>query len=903
MTHERNAHIPAAGGEPGLARPGAEAQLPPHNLPAPLAPLIGREAEVQTICGWLRDPTCRLLTITGIGGVGKSHLALVAALHALADPTVRLRFPDGCFFVPLAGLDQPAQLAGALAAVLRFDFDPTRGAATQLLDFVRQRRLLLLLDSVDSFAAEPALLVELLEAAPGAMILATSRQRLNVAGEHLVVLEGLSSPERDKAGVHSPAFELFARTAQAVQPGFSPDAEWSHIADICWQLQGLPLGIQLAASAVRTYACQQIAAGLRTNLDFLSTNMPNVAERHRTLRAAFEYSWALLAGPEQRLLQQLITLADGFSASAAAELTGATPALLATLCDKSLLTRTPPEPGTPDADARFQIHSVIRQFAAEKLMAHPALAQTLHKQHGHYYTQLAAIHGQALRTARATEALARLRLDWDNIRLAWRWAATEPALDELEQSLPGVVAFYLLGGPLEELQTMLERAFEHIQPLAGQHNHPHQRHAQRVASRLRSAMAEAANEQGNYHAAAQFAQEAIQLGQASRHAESEARGYLQWGRAHFFRGEYDEAGRRLSTALATALAAQATPLVAASHFSLAANRLYRSDYANGQSHYEEALRLYQELGDQSNVYKLRYNMALMCFYRGEYLTASAIFRECLEYYRGLNDRRSMGRLLNNLGAVHTQLGDYAQAQLYYEEALAVKRAIGDRPHESLILANLGLLATHLHNNEAAAAYCRQALEIGQALGERAVIAYAQTCLGHALAGLGWLAEAADLFADSLALRQALGQADQTLEPLAGLAAVHLAQEQPQQAQRYVEAILPHLPRLTAAGIVEPFRIFWVCYQVLAANRDLRATEVLTVAYTRLQERAALIGHEPLRRLYLEQVAFHRAIVNAYTQMPAERRDEETRHWRQRIDQHENLIQDIENLLKTDDKTE
>jgi predicted ATPase len=900
MAHERNAPTPAESGEAADHFPAG--QLPPHNVPVPLTPLIGRIAEVQQVIGWLRDPACRLLTIIGVGGAGKSHLAQAAALRALNDPAIQQRFPDGLYFVPLACLADPNQLAGAVAAALRFDFDSPRDPTTQLLDHLRQRRLMLLFDTVELIASDPTFLVELLEVAPGLMIVATSRQRLNVTGEQLMAISGLPYPEAAEREADYPALELFVRTAQAVQPDFAPAAEWPQVIEICRQLQGLPLGIQLAASALRTYTCHQIATGLRTNLDFLTATMPNVAERHRTLRAVFDYSWALLSGPEQRLLQQLAIFADGFTATAAAETAGTTPAQLASLCDQSVLARAPGLPGLPDVEPRFQIHSIIRQYAGEKLAEHPALEQTLRKQHCAFYTRLVSTHGQALRSAEVMSALALLRREWDNIRLAWQWAATAPALAELEQSLPGIVTFYRLGGPLAELQALLTTALQQVQSQVGQPG-AQQRQAQQVAALLLAALAETANEQGDYENATAHAAEATRLAQASRHVEGEAQGYLQWGRAHFFRGQYDEAQRRLSTALATALTLQADYLVAAIHFSLAANRLYRGDYTTGQHHYDESLRLYQELGDQTNIYKLRYNMALMHFYTGDYLRARAIFDECADHYRAIDDRRSLGRLLNNLGAVYTQLGDYAQARAFYDEALAVKRSIGDRPHESLILANQGLLATLQHDFDTAVTRCRRALEIGQELGERAVIAYAQTCLGHALVGIGWLAEAADLFTDALALRQALGQPDQALEPLAGLAALFLTQEQPQQAQGYVETILPHLHRLAAAGIVEPFRIYWVCYQVLTANRDLRATEVLTAAHRLLQARASLISHEPLRRLYLEQVDVHQAIVAAYAQLPDERHPEEARHWRQRIEQHANLIQDLENLLKNDDQTE
>jgi tetratricopeptide (TPR) repeat protein len=234
--------------------------------------------------------------------------------------------------------------------------------------------------------------------------------------------------------------------------------------------------------------------------------------------------------------------------------------------------------------------------------------------------------------------------------------------------------------------------------------------------------------------------------------------------------------------------------------------------------------------------------------------------------------------------------------------LAVKRTLGDRPYESLILANLGLLATHRQQYQTAVNYCREALQISQALGERAMTAYAQNCLGEALIGLGWLPEAADVLGEAIQIRQALGQADQTLEPVAGLAAVYLASGQNGQAQGYVEQILPHLKLITAAAIVDPFRIFWICYEVLTANQDLRASEVLAEAHAALQTRAARIGDAAMRQRYLEGVAVNRQILAAYAQVAPQGGAAGANQWRQRVEQHTDLVQDLERLLHVDDES-
>ena len=887
------------------ARSAISAAPPPNNLPAPLTTMVGRQAESQHIYDRLLNPSCRLLTIVGPGGAGKTRLALEVGFRILNSHAAALQFPDGLIWTSLADVERIEQAPGALAKALGFQFSPDTDATLQLVSSLRNRKLLLLVDNLEHLVAGSALWLTILQAAPGVKILATSRERLHLDGEWLVELEGLPTP----ASVHEtgfsryPAIELFVRTAQATAPAFAPAAEWPTIIEICHQLQGLPLAIQMAASAVRTYSCRQIANALREQLDFLSATALNTPERHRTLRAVFEHSWVLLTPAEQQLLQQLSIFANGFTVTAAAELAGATPTSLGALADKSLIHRSQAqqfaeqtEGESSSLEPRYRLHPLIRHFAAEKLADHPSHQQRLGERHSHHFCQLLAEQGKRLSTAHAARAIHQLRAEHENIRAGWQWAANNQQLDLLSQATPGLTAYYLSQGPVAELQQALQHAVAGVRPLAAKMGDALQAKAMAVLGLLLSRLAEAYNEQGAYAEAAQAAQEAIQLAQSGRHADVEGMSFLQWGRALFFRGQYEEAQKKLSAALTIALSVRNTALAAAGHTSLGANRLYRGDYVAGSDHFEEALRIYQTLGDEGNILKMRYNMALLLFYSGDFLSARAVFADCLEQYHQRNDQRAAGLLLNNLGAVHTQLGDYEQARRHYEEALANKRALGDRPSESLILANLGLLACYRLDYEAAAAYCRDALQISQTLEERAIMAFAQTCLGHALVGLGWLAEAAEVFGEAVALRKELGQRDPMLEPLAGLAGVFLAMEQPAQAQTYVEQILPHMQNITAAGIIEPFRIYWTCYRVLEANRDLRATEVLTVAQAALLARAAKITDDTLRRHYLEQIATHRAIMAAHAQLPIERRTESSNRWRQRVEEHADLVEDLEKLL-------
>jgi tetratricopeptide (TPR) repeat protein len=226
--------------------------------------------------------------------------------------------------------------------------------------------------------------------------------------------------------------------------------------------------------------------------------------------------------------------------------------------------------------------------------------------------------------------------------------------------------------------------------------------------------------------------------------------------------------------------------------------------------------------------------------------------------------------LGNLGTVSDRLGNYAEAKAYLEQSLRIYREIGHRQGKGETLSYLGLLSHHMGNDEAAREYSQRALLIAQDLGDRLVQGNALTNLGHALVSLGHLAEAATAYRQALALRRELGQYNLATEALTGLARVSLAQGDLHQAQAQVEEILEHLENHTLAGIVEPFRVYLTCYRVLRANHDPRAPDILHTAHRLLQERAAKISDEELRRSFLENVTAHREIMREFEKQSEEK---------------------------------
>ncbi len=414
-----------------------------HNLPPQPTPFVGREAELAEIARLLDDPDCRLVTILGPGGIGKTRLALQAAM-ARTDA-----FMEGVFFVPLAGIGAADFLASAIAAALQCPLAGPQDPQAQLLDYLRGKEMLLVLDSFEHQLEGVALLVEILQNAPEVKLLVTSRQRLNLRWEWCFEIAGLEFPRGEMTdGIEEyNAVRLFQQTARQSHRRFAlTEGDRPAVARICRLVEGMPLGIELAAAWVGTHSCAEIVHEIERGLGFLATPLRDVPERHRSVRSAFERSWQLLTPSEQQMFMRL-SVFYGFSPQAAGEVTGASPAILKSLADKSLLRRAP--------SGRYEMHELLRQYAAEKLAAAPAAHDETHDRHCTYYAALLQGQEAALAGAGAMEAVAAIRAEIANVHAAWRWAATQGRLAEIERSINGLSRFYLLVGPFQEAATLL----------------------------------------------------------------------------------------------------------------------------------------------------------------------------------------------------------------------------------------------------------------------------------------------------------------------------------------------------------------------------------------------------------------------------------------------------------------
>ena len=408
---------------------------PKHNLPAQTTPFVGREAELVELAKLLNDTKIRLITILASGGMGKTRLALEAAEQSLTPPqplpeASRRGFENGVYFVELAPLSDPANIVSAIAEATGYQFQSDgREPKQQILDFLAHKNLLLVLDNFEHLLEGAPLVTDILKAAPQVKVLATSRQRLNQSGETLFNLEGMDFPawETPADALEYAAVKLFMQSAKRAKPDFdiTPD-NMDAIARICKLVQGMPLGIVLAAAWLSMLSPDEIAVEIVKGIDFLESELSDLPERHQSIRAVFDYSWNLLTDDEKQVFMKLSVFRGGFTREAVEAVTGANLRLLMSLMSKSLIRR--------DADSgRYEIHELLRQYASEQLSNQRQLA-LVRDIHSRYFLAEMLRLKNDLRAINQMNSIREARIEFENITFAWEWAIEQGWFEELSNS-------------------------------------------------------------------------------------------------------------------------------------------------------------------------------------------------------------------------------------------------------------------------------------------------------------------------------------------------------------------------------------------------------------------------------------------------------------------------------------
>jgi predicted ATPase len=416
-----------------------------HNLPKPTTAFVGREREIEEVCRLLEGRENRMVTILAQGGMGKTRLALEVAQCQIES------YEHGVYFVALAPLHDSEQVVPAIAEALGFGFQSDgREAKAQVIDYLSKKQLLLVLDNYEHVIDAANLTSEILLAATGVKILVSSRQRLNQSGETVFPLRGMDFPLSESAynADDYAAVKLFLQAARRVLPDMElmPE-EYGIIARICKLVEGLPLGIVLAASWVSMLSLEEIASEIEKSIDFLENELKDLPERHHSIRAVLDYSWNLLNEPEQEAFMKLALFRGGFTRDAAEAVAGANLRSLMALLNKSLLRR--------DAmTGRYEMHSLLRQYA-EAALKRNGLLETIAKAHRDYYLKMLMDLWQDYSLV-SPESVEKIAADDDNIHRAIYLAVEAGEMDALGDVVAALSQYYDLRGQHQEGARLLE---------------------------------------------------------------------------------------------------------------------------------------------------------------------------------------------------------------------------------------------------------------------------------------------------------------------------------------------------------------------------------------------------------------------------------------------------------------
>jgi predicted ATPase/DNA-binding SARP family transcriptional activator/DNA-binding CsgD family transcriptional regulator len=636
-----------------------------HNLPTPRTSFVGRERELIEVKRALA--MTRLLTLTGAGGSGKTRLALKVAGDLVGV------YPDGLWLVELAALLEPGLLPQEVAKALGVRELPGRPLTDTLVDALRDKEVLVVMDNCEHLVDTCACLVDaLLASCPRLRVLATSREPLGVEGEALWRVPSLSVPDTDRlpaAGelTRYDAARLFLDRVRLRLPDFDLTPENAHaVAEVCGRLEGIPLAIELATARVGALAVKEVAARLEDSLGFLSAGLRTAAPRQRTMRATLEWSHRLLSEPERVLFGRLSVFAGGWTLEAAegvgSDGIGKTDILhlLSRLVDKSLVVAET----TGDGRGRYRMLEPVRQYAREKLEESGESDAVRHR-HTAFFLSLAEEAEPELRRPQQEEWLKRLEREHDNVRSALSWAL-ERGEAELGLRLVGALGeFWYTRGHLDEGQRWLQAALANNGSL--------------LVPRRVKALAWAgyiAWEQGDYEWSTALGEESLVLSRNLGDQSGVAAALHGLGTVALHRNECEKASAALEEALALRLALGDTMGVGRVLQALGLVAVAHHDYRQAIALHEEGLPLAREMGDKLGLVLLLGQGALAYLGLGDYQQARVLCAEGLELSRQLRHRHTLVYILHIAAVLTISQGDPLRSARLWEAAEALRRAIG-----------------------------------------------------------------------------------------------------------------------------------------------------------------------------------------------------------------------------------
>ncbi|MBX2999500.1 MAG: tetratricopeptide repeat protein [Caldilineaceae bacterium] len=843
-----------------LHRIESDLLITPHNLPRQTTPFFGRESEIGMIRSRLLRPEFPIISLVGPGGVGKTRLAVAVAAESMKD------FPDGVWFAPLEQTQltddqQPEkaqeQIALAIGRTIRLPFHDNASPTEQLCSHLQNKRVLLILDSFEHLIPQGGVnfVLTLLPSLSQATLLITSQQRLGLQAESTIWLQGLPVPPPAKNDLTASAamyssVQLFSERAERVSPRFALTGENAEdVADICRSVDGLPLGVELAAALAEERSPGQIAWAIRQTIDALTTRMPDVAPRHRALRGVFDYSWRLLPPPLARIFARCAVIPGSFASADAAVVAQAAPGELEALVERSLL--------RADSAGLYTVHPQLRRFAEAKLYEAGEWEETRTRFLHHYLGKVEQPSGLYWYGI-PDHALSQLAQEWPNIRAAWLGAVEAGHLDLLDRTIRGLgflqerLNFYLEGVALmEETQRQLETL-----EITDQQKVP-----DLLWSRVYGWRGFFLTRTGRHAQAIPLAEEATRRAEQAGDSLEVAGSLGVKAIALRLMGRHREAYAISQEALAISRKAALLMNEILAQIDMGQICWQMGNLSEAQTRLEEATQLTRQAGMRLLEGSAQIALATVYTQQGRYYRAKGILEPMVNLARLLGYVGFEGECRLRLMSLHLHLGRYAEAEQCCARLLEIAQDLG-----ALSLSVYGLaLRTRLLYAQGKWAEARQvgkeAVVRATEAGELYPLACATLYLGHVYQALGDVKAAEGVYRTGVELWRQRGVVEGTLEPLAGLASLADRAEETAQARAFVEQIVAALPDgyLYHPAMNEPMALYLTCCRILAEEQPEQAARLRTIALTRLQEEAAEIPDEAARRHFLTAIPAHREV--------------------------------------------
>jgi predicted ATPase/DNA-binding SARP family transcriptional activator len=768
---------------------------PLSHLPTWLTPFVGRRGLVADVRQQLLVPDCRLLALVGPGGSGKTRLA-VAAAEGVTDA-----FPNGVHFVALATVQSPEGIVPTIGQTLGFTFREREDPREQLLQYLRAKTLLLILDNcehllsqVEAPCADSAgitgIICDIAQAAPGVKLLVTSRARLNVEGEQLLPIRGMTLPEEVVAdpaeALASSAVQLFAQAALRVQPTFRlSDDNLAQVIAICRRVAGLPLGIVLAAAWLRLLTPAEVVAELEGHgLDFLESDRHDLPDRQRSLRAACDYSWRLLNQREREVLAGLAVFRGGATYTAAQQVTSATLRDLRRLANASLVDRTPA--------GRYVLHELLRQYAEEKLAGTPDGGRGMRDRHAAYFMATLRRWTAELKGPRQRDALAEMDVEITNVEAAWSWAIEQGPMERLAEGLEGLALFYTWRMRLQDGESTFRALTDALEapdvaPSVERLKLRIVAWAQRARFSQALGQAHVAAEQlqrslalldepalvsidvrrerahtllilGEHHhgsgdcsKAREPLAESVSIYRSFNDQHGAATSLLWLGTVAERLGDFTEAVALHEEALTLFRRLGASRQIVDGLLSLSLDYSHLGQDAETERLQRESIAISQTLGDRFAVAFGRYRLALVLTTFGQYVDGLEMLQESAAIFADLGSRSRLALALVRMSGVNGCLGRYEQARTAGVDGLTLARDIGHPWITGLALSTLSWLAALRGDYQQAHELAQDSLTVFKQCGAPYDVGYALVNQVEAAIGLGRLDEARQTLIEAMRL--------------------------------------------------------------------------------------------------------------------------------------------------------